>query len=352
MDNELHRLLLRLGGALPPGDLTEARFALAEGDTAAVLNSVIRGLAATRAPISPDDLGRLGALDASGGAADALGTIQRNGSEEPQHVFRPIATDAVEEGVWVPPVVDLTSREWMPQALFADDTDEVAVDAATARPDTVAVWRSWRETTRGFGRGERIRVFLVEVGGEDEDLATRAAVLMATLIDAEEPAPLVEVRSVRDEATPYHLDLRHGAALLWAAEADRPVAIAKTFDGVDPERGPYFAEDHPRLDGEERDRVLRYLETAPVLLSSTERMIDILAPEGGPVVPLVHRTDGRWAWTDTVPYYLRRHGLAPDPALLDAIRAGGYTLPEVTPVGRHRAIAELFMPVDVQPVTA
>ena len=72
MDNDLHRLLLRLGGALPPRDLTDARFALAGGDTAAMLDSVTRGLATTHAPISPDDLGRLGMLVGSAEAADAL----------------------------------------------------------------------------------------------------------------------------------------------------------------------------------------------------------------------------------------------------------------------------------------
>ncbi len=352
MDEDLHRLLLRLGGVLPPRDLADARLDLARGDIPALLDSVTRGLATAHALISPDDLDRLTALAGSAEIARALRATQQRTADEPRHVFRPIADGVVEEGVWVPPVVDLTSRDWMPEALFGDETDQVAVAAATAVPGTVALWRSWRETTRGFGQGERARVFLVEVGEAGADLATRTAEVMSVLAGAGESAPLVEMRPVRDAMSAYHLELRRGAALLWAAEADRPVAIAKAFDGVDPERGPYFSDDHARLDGEERDRVLRYLEDAPVLLSSTERMIDILAPEEGLTVSLDHRTDGRWTWTDTVPHYLRRHGLAPDPELLDAIRANGYRLPEVTAVGRHRAIAELFMPVDAQPASA
>ena len=46
-------------------------------------------------------------------------------------------------------------------------------------------------------------------------------------------------------------------------------------------------------------------------LMSTERMADVFDPRTGPRVSTDHRTDGHWAWTDTVPYYLREHDLRP-----------------------------------------
>jgi hypothetical protein len=352
MDDELHRLLLRLGGVLPPQNLRDARFALAAGDTGTLLDSVTRGLARTHAGISPEDLDRLTALAGSADVAEGLRATQQGQAEKLEYIFRPIAAGSVEEGVWVPPVVDMTSRDWMAEALFGDDTDRVPVTFASGLSGVVAIWRSWRETSRASSQEEQVRVFLVEVDEAFTDRAARAAEIMSALADAGESEPLVEVWSEGDPETAYHLDVRAGAALLWAAEAERPVAIAKAFDGVDPDRGPYFSDDHPRLDGDERDRVLRYLEKAPVLLSSTERMVDIFTPEEGLTVSLDHRTDGRWTWTDTVPHYLRRHGLAPDAEFLGVIRANDYTVPEVTAVGRHRALAELFMPVDASAAPA
>ncbi|MFI5935021.1 hypothetical protein [Actinoplanes sp. NPDC051494] len=351
MDEDLHGLLLRLGGALPPRHLADARFALARDDAAALLDNVTKGLAAARSPIAPDDLDRLAALAGSAEQAEALRATQRDHDDEPAHLFRPTSGDEVDDDVWVPPVLDLTTGSGMLES-FTDDTDRAAIAAATAVPGVVAVWRTWRETVRGFGQGREARVFLVEVDGATAELAGLSAGVMAALADSEDQAPLVEMRAVEDAETTYFLDARRGAALLWAAEADRPVAIAKAFDGVDPSAGPYFSDDHPRLDDEERDRLLRYLEEAPVLLSSTERMVDIFAPQDGPQVSLDHRTDGHWTWTGTVPYYLRRHSLAPDPGLLAAIRENYYTVPEVTAVGRHRATAELFMPAAAEPVPA
>ncbi|MFG1885212.1 hypothetical protein [Micromonospora sp. NPDC049102] len=263
---------------------------------------------------------------------------------EEQYEFEPVRrAELVRAGIEVPPVVDLTGP---PSALIeaaVDEVDEAARSAVAELPGAVALWRAWRT-----GPGPDVtRVLLIEVDRPDDDPSEfRSRLAEATAADN---GTLVELVGTYVEASPYQRQIRRGAALLWAAEAGEGMRIARAFDVVDPVTGPGFAPEHERLDDTERDAVLRYLEDAPLLLTSTERMIDVVDPERGNVVPLDHRTDGLWVWTDSVPYYLRHHELAPDPEFLAAIRAGNYLLPPVTDIGRHRALAELFRPVDVVP---
>jgi len=61
---------------------------------------------------------------------------------------------------------------------------------------------------------------------------------------------------------------------------------------------------------------------------------------GRPVI----RADGTWIWTDTVTYYLRAYGLAPDQELLAHIRRRGYRVAALDK-RRHRALVELMRPV-------
>ncbi|MCK2239939.1 MULTISPECIES: hypothetical protein [unclassified Crossiella] len=102
------------------------------------------------------------------------------------------------------------------------------------------------------------------------------------------------------------------------------------FDHVHPETGPGFAADHPRVaDPAERQAIADYLDSGtPVLLSPT-LLDDVLDPARTAVVPVNFLTDGRWVWTDTVTYYLQRHGLAPEPELLAHLRSQG---PAAAPV--------------------
>lgn len=59
------------------------------------------------------------------------------------------------------------------------------------------------------------------------------------------------------------------------------------------------------------------------------------------------RTDGEWIWTDTVEYYLSRHGLAPDAQLTAHIEARlrrGQTVPGTEQDTAIRAAAFLLHP--------
>jgi hypothetical protein len=98
--------------------------------------------------------------------------------------------------------------------------------------------------------------------------------------------------------------------------------VARVFDFADPVTGPGFEPGHRVIiDQAERDRLLDYLRGGAMVMTSTARMPDVLDPEQGEVVPMTFRTDGTWIWTDTVIYYLDRHGLAPDPRLAAHIEA-------------------------------
>lgn len=103
--------------------------------------------------------------------------------------------------------------------------------------------------------------------------------------------------------------------------------IAPLADGVDPERGPYFSQDHARLeDGEEKDRILGFLTSGRVIRRAAGRSPDFFSSDGGRVVPIVTYTDGSWVWTAAQGYYLRKYGLSLDTAFHEHIRRQNYSV--------------------------
>jgi hypothetical protein len=106
------------------------------------------------------------------------------------------------------------------------------------------------------------------------------------------------------------------------------------------------------MDAAAADRVLAFLDAGTALLETTQRMSDILDPERGPIVAMTYRTDGAWIWTDTVSYYLREYGLAPDPDLLAHIERNGFVAGAPAGTAAHRALAALFRPAQQTPVRA
>jgi hypothetical protein len=58
---------------------------------------------------------------------------------------------------------------------------------------------------------------------------------------------------------------------------------------------------------------------------------DLLDPERTEQVPVAYHTDGRWVWSSSVAYYLRNHGICPDPVFLAHVRLRGYELPDRVP---------------------
>ncbi|HVT66522.1 MAG TPA: hypothetical protein VHF26_02150 [Trebonia sp.] len=114
--------------------------------------------------------------------------------------------------------------------------------------------------------------------------------------------------------------------------------VARVFDFADPVSGPGFEPGHAVIaDPVERERIGAYLRGGFPVLTSSARLADIVDPTAGEAVPASFRTDGEWIWTDTVEYYLSRHGLAPDERLIEHIRgrvANGQSVPDTS---RERA---------------
>ncbi|EFL10836.1 hypothetical protein [Streptomyces sp. AA4] len=116
----------------------------------------------------------------------------------------------------------------------------------------------------------------------------------------------------------------------------------RVYDGFDEAENPVV--EREALSAEERERVLAYLDNAPVILASRSNDTDAFDPSRTDAVPLNFRTDGSWVWPGAVAYYLREHGISPDPELVGHIRAVGYTVPEVDEATRDRMLAAMTSP--------
>lgn len=103
--------------------------------------------------------------------------------------------------------------------------------------------------------------------------------------------------------------------------------MARIFDGQDGSGRPVF--NRPDLDVDERERLLEYLDSAPVVLSERGFDLDRLAQAPVAKVPVAFRSDGVWIWPAAVNYYLKEHRVAPEGELVAHIRSTGFSLPEV-----------------------
>jgi len=159
------------------------------------------------------------------------------------------------------------------------------------------------------------------------------------------------VTSIGDQPPLYQRIARAQGSLLWAAVSAPEITVARVFDAVDPDSGPSFTQDHPRMTDEQvRTRTLSYLKAGAELLVTTATFTDVVDPARGAVVPMSFRTDGTWIWTDTVTYYLEEHHLAPDPELLRHISGQATPPADVDAVALHRAMSVLTNPSDSEPV--
>lgn len=119
-----------------------------------------------------------------------------------------------------------------------------------------------------------------------------------------------------------------------SAGPSTPLRTAEVFDGS----GRPITE-RPEVDPAERGQVVDYLEKAPIVLAARSYDTDRLDPDRSPSVPMTFHTDGSWVWPGAVGYYLREHGVAPDPDLVAHIRRQGFRVPEVSEPVREQAVA-------------
>lgn len=126
------------------------------------------------------------------------------------------------------------------------------------------------------------------------------------------------------------------------ASADVPVGALRTaevFDDADSAGRPIT--DRPEVSPTERDRLLEYLEQAPVVLAAHSYDTDQLDPRGAASVPLTFHTDGSWIWPAAVGYYLRTHAVPPQADLVAHIREQGFQLPAVDERARQAAASAI-----------
>ncbi|MFD3705578.1 hypothetical protein ACFWUP_20755 [Nocardia sp. NPDC058658] len=111
--------------------------------------------------------------------------------------------------------------------------------------------------------------------------------------------------------------------------------LAHVYDGRDADGRPFA--DRPPVPHNLQAPLLTYLESAPIILSARGFDTDEFTT-GDNDVPLNFRTDGTWIWAGAVPHYLRKHGLAPEPDLIQHIIDNEFHLTEVDERTRQRAL--------------
>ncbi|PPK65488.1 glycohydrolase toxin TNT-related protein [Actinokineospora auranticolor] len=124
-------------------------------------------------------------------------------------------------------------------------------------------------------------------------------------------------------------------------EAGGPPEMARLFDGRG--RGGKPTWYRPELGERERQAVLEYLESAPVVLSARGLTRDELSDSDDPVVVMAFHTDGRFVWPGSAAHYLRAHGVPPASPLVEHIRARRHRPPDAVPVIAMDQAAALAM---------
>jgi hypothetical protein len=115
--------------------------------------------------------------------------------------------------------------------------------------------------------------------------------------------------------------------------------MARIFDGAGPNGRPML--NRPELDVDEQDRLLDYLDRAPVVLPGRGFDIDRLGSDHDGTVPIAFHSDGEWIWPAAVNYYLREYNVSPEPDLVEHIRAKGFAVPDVPEHARQAAAAHI-----------
>jgi hypothetical protein len=354
---DCHEMLLRLAGRLPDDLMTQCREQLAAGELGEVARAIVFSVLSQYLPLSSADVAALTAvLSETGGDASALREVEVDDSDPVTWYFTeagPVdgwhdaeaGPDGAQDALTVEAPEQGTGQGGLDQGALGE-----AMAAALAQePDANGCWRAWRVPGEDDEPPAAAKcVFVVEMRS-GADLARVAGRLQQRLAAAGETSPQVEVYH-NDEDLPVYQRLARGCGgLIWAAANDPGMLVAVIFDEVDPQDGPRFSADHPRLNDEEVDQVAQYLREGEPVLVTTALMDDVVDTTRQGCVPLNFRTDGLWIWTDASAYYAVEYQLEPDPGLLAHIRSNHHTVPAVDGVSLHRALAVLMELPDEEP---
>ncbi|WP_280299258.1 hypothetical protein [Nocardia neocaledoniensis] len=111
--------------------------------------------------------------------------------------------------------------------------------------------------------------------------------------------------------------------------------LSAPFDGRDAEGKPVV--NRASLEPAVTERVLDYLAHAPVVLSARSYAADDFDASVRDV-PMNFHTDGVFVWPGAVPHYLRKYGVAPEPALVQHIIGKNFVIGEVGEQARQAAV--------------
>ena len=103
--------------------------------------------------------------------------------------------------------------------------------------------------------------------------------------------------------------------------------IARIFDTIGPAGRPVI--NRPDLEIDEQDRLLEYLDHAPLVVTDRGYDIDRLAQTPEATVPVAFHSDGQWIWPAAVNFYLRQYSVSPEADLIEHVRSVGFQLPPV-----------------------
>ncbi len=118
--------------------------------------------------------------------------------------------------------------------------------------------------------------------------------------------------------------------------------FARIADGADEHNRPVVSPERGWIhDMAERRFAAEYLRGGAVVMMVGGLGLDVFEPERGEVAPLGSRTDGEWIWSDSVPFYLVEHGVAPEPELYRRVLENAYRCPPVPPERLVEATAAL-----------
>ncbi|TDV40066.1 hypothetical protein [Actinophytocola oryzae] len=105
--------------------------------------------------------------------------------------------------------------------------------------------------------------------------------------------------------------------------------VATLFDGRDADGEWTFAPGRPIVtDPAERARIADFLGGGRMIVRIWGSDLDRITPANGRVVPMSTLTDGTWIWGAALEYYVRTHGIAPEPEFLAHIVAHEYVAPQ------------------------
>ena len=324
---DLYALLLGLAGRISDEALAEMRLCLADAEVADLAAGLAAEIGSGRLSLTEPEAALVRDLFEEWG-------IDQDVTVRPQEA--PPYRFGDEYGTTMP-----TGDGWGSQK---DAMDAVAVEAGERVGGLIAIWRVFRHAHEGPAR----RVYLAEAKARADAAAELTAETQYALTEASEDTPRVEIFAEGTLLPAYHDLALAAATLIWAVE-DTPVRLARAFDGASEDDGPYFADDHPRLDGPEREQVLAYLRDGEPVLDTPGALDDVFDGRLGKV-PVGFRSDGRWVWPDAVAYYLEHHGLAPEPDLVAHVLARSGPPDPLNRLTRHRVLTTLFAPTGGEPV--